>query len=263
MRKEIVKLKPFCVAVTNLREQNRAGGDWLRTPKVEKNGYIYGDSLLEAKLQYNLSRFVKKEMIQITCLDTDEWMCPRYLVLCPLPLLHPHTASVSTEFTRSGYDELKRNKNKQPKDRRYLIRWRCRPEYEPLREAPPIDRWLAGAIIGTRSHCQEEEWEKKTAMHRHCFCSHAVRSPWLIAGFPWQQRLYRGSPYAHSTGNNTGSCCVNYANIKCRHLGILVNFDSLCGKTQNNTVLLQMALPLLSRACSKKNTPISVKRFGS
>ena len=197
-------------------------------------------------------RCVQYSQSRCTCLGIGEWMCPRCLVLCLLPWLHPHTASVS--HSASHHDTILVMVNWTWE--KYLIGWWGRPEDEPMREAPPVYRWLPGTIVGTRSNSQEEEREKTTTMHHCCFCSHAVWHCQLDSWLPWWTRdVYIPCP---STDKGIGSCCINYLESMHRHL----QFDSQ-RKNIEYTVLLQIAPVPSCLQGKKKHISISVKRFGS
>ena len=129
-------------------------------------------------------RCVQYSQSRCTCLGIGEWMCPRCLVLCLLPWLHPHTASVS--HSASHHDTILVMVNWTWE--KYLIGWWGRSEDETMREAPPAYRWLTGTIIWTRSDSQEEEREKTTTMHHCCFYSHAVWHYQLDSWLPWWTR---------------------------------------------------------------------------
>ena len=210
---------------------------------------------------YKISvRCVQCSRSRCACLGICEWMCPRCLVLCLLPWLHPHTASVPTQFTRSGekpnsashHDTILVTVNWAW--RKYLIGWWGRPEDEPMREAPPVYRWLPGTIVGTRSDSQEEEREKKTTMHHCCFCSHAEWHCQLDSWLPWWTRdVYIPCP---STDKGIGSC-FNYLQLAS---GSSIRFSEEKHRIYSSVTDSSGALVLAGK---KKHISISVKRFGS
>uniref|UniRef100_A0A0E0KRU4 Uncharacterized protein n=1 Tax=Oryza punctata TaxID=4537 RepID=A0A0E0KRU4_ORYPU len=87
----------------------------------------------------------------------------------PSPSGQPTTAAPSRQLSPSPAS-LTAPAGMEGKWKLNLIRRRGCPEDEPLGEASPADRWLAGAIVGAGSDDSKEE-EREEKATGHCPCS--------------------------------------------------------------------------------------------